>query len=69
MRRPDWGMLLEEGGVIEGDPSKPRWIVDPLDGTDQLPPRRPAFLDLDRGRGAASGGEGRDHATAWSTSR
>ena len=31
--RPDWGMLLEEGGVIEGDPAKPRWIVDPLDGT------------------------------------
>ena len=31
--RPDWGMILEEGGVIEGDPSKPRWIVDPLDGT------------------------------------
>ncbi len=31
--RPDWGMLLEEGGTIEGDPSKPRWIVDPLDGT------------------------------------
>ncbi|MDP9085313.1 MAG: inositol monophosphatase [Pseudomonadota bacterium] len=31
--RPDWGMLLEESGVIEGDPSKPRWIVDPLDGT------------------------------------
>ena len=33
MARPDWGMLLEEGGEIEGDPSKPRWIVDPLDGT------------------------------------
>ena len=31
--RPDWGMLLEEGGVVEGDPNKPRWIVDPLDGT------------------------------------
>ena len=31
--RPDWGLLLEEGGEIEGDPSKPRWIVDPLDGT------------------------------------
>ena len=31
--RPDWGMLLEEGGEIAGDPSKPRWIVDPLDGT------------------------------------
>jgi myo-inositol-1(or 4)-monophosphatase len=31
--RPDWGMLLEEGGKVEGDPDKPRWIVDPLDGT------------------------------------
>ncbi len=31
--RPDWGFLLEEGGVIEGDPNKPRWIIDPLDGT------------------------------------
>ena len=31
--RPDWGMLLEEGGEVEGDPAKPRWIVDPLDGT------------------------------------
>jgi myo-inositol-1(or 4)-monophosphatase len=31
--RPDWGMLLEEGGAVEGNPAKPRWIVDPLDGT------------------------------------
>jgi len=31
--RPDWGFLLEEGGVFEGDPGKPRWIIDPLDGT------------------------------------
>jgi myo-inositol-1(or 4)-monophosphatase len=31
--RPDWGMLLEEGGEIEGNPDKPRWIVDPIDGT------------------------------------
>ena len=31
--RPDWGMLLEESGAIEGNPAKPRWIVDPLDGT------------------------------------
>ena len=31
--RPDWGMLLEEGGEIEGNPAKPRWLVDPLDGT------------------------------------
>jgi myo-inositol-1(or 4)-monophosphatase len=26
-------MLLEEGGAIEGNPAKPPWIVDPLDGT------------------------------------
>jgi len=31
--RPDWGLLVEEAGVIEGNPAKPRWIVDPLDGT------------------------------------
>ena len=34
--RPDWGLLMEESGVIEGDPSKPRWIVDPLDGTSNF---------------------------------
>jgi myo-inositol-1(or 4)-monophosphatase len=34
--RPDWGLYLEEGGTIEGDPSKPRWIVDPLDGTSNF---------------------------------
>jgi len=31
--RPDWGILSEESGEIEGDPAKPRWIIDPLDGT------------------------------------
>ena len=31
--RPGWGLLVEERGEIEGDPDKPRWIVDPLDGT------------------------------------
>ena len=32
--RPDWGFMLEEGGVIEGDdPNAPVWVVDPLDGT------------------------------------
>ncbi len=34
--RPDWGFVLEEGGTIEGDPNKPRWIIDPLDGTSNL---------------------------------
>ncbi|MXO73963.1 inositol monophosphatase [Altererythrobacter aerius] len=34
--RPDWGFVMEEGGTIEGDPGKPRWIVDPLDGTSNF---------------------------------
>lgn len=34
--RPDWGFIMEERGVIEGDPSKPRFIVDPLDGTSNF---------------------------------
>ena len=31
--RPDWGFLMEERGEVAGDPSKPRFIIDPLDGT------------------------------------
>ena len=31
--RPGWGFVLEEGGMIDGEPGKPRWIIDPLDGT------------------------------------
>lgn len=34
--RPDWGFLVEERGAIEGDPDKPRWIIDPLDGTSNF---------------------------------
>jgi myo-inositol-1(or 4)-monophosphatase len=34
--RPDWGFLLEEAGEIPGDPTKPRWIIDPLDGTSNF---------------------------------
>ncbi len=34
--RPGWGFVLEEGGVIEGDPGKPRFIIDPLDGTSNF---------------------------------
>lgn len=34
--RPDWGFLMEEGGDIPGDPDKPRWIIDPLDGTSNF---------------------------------
>jgi myo-inositol-1(or 4)-monophosphatase len=34
--RPEWGFLFEEAGEIEGDPTKPRWVVDPLDGTSNF---------------------------------
>ena len=34
--RPDWALQLEEGGTVEGDPSKPRWVVDPIDGTSNF---------------------------------
>jgi len=34
--RPDWGFLMEEGGEVVGDPTKPRWIIDPLDGTSNF---------------------------------
>jgi len=34
--RPGWGFVLEEAGIIEGDEGKPRWIVDPLDGTSNF---------------------------------
>ncbi|MER9328103.1 inositol monophosphatase [Mesorhizobium sp. M0152] len=31
--RPGYSFLMEERGVVEGDDSQHRWIVDPLDGT------------------------------------
>ena len=31
--RPDFGFLMEERGEIKGVEGRPRWIVDPLDGT------------------------------------
>ncbi len=36
LARPDWAFLLEESGEIEGDPTKPRFIIDPLDGTSNF---------------------------------
>ncbi len=34
--RPGWGFELEEGGTIAGDDDKPRFIIDPLDGTSNF---------------------------------
>ena len=34
--RPDWNFVMEERGAVGGDPSKPTFIVDPLDGTSNF---------------------------------
>jgi myo-inositol-1(or 4)-monophosphatase len=34
--RPEWGFLMEEAGEIPGEPGKPRFIIDPLDGTSNF---------------------------------
>ncbi len=41
--RPGWGFLLEEGGSIEAEPGKPRFIIDPLDGTSNFLHGMPHF--------------------------
>ena len=34
--RPGYGFLMEEGGSIDGEDGKPRFIIDPLDGTSNF---------------------------------
>ncbi len=34
--RPDWGFYMEEAGTVEGAPGKPRWVLDPIDGTSNF---------------------------------
>lgn len=34
--RPQYGFLMEEGGVVEGADKSHRWIIDPLDGTSNF---------------------------------
>ncbi|WP_310495917.1 inositol monophosphatase family protein [Sandarakinorhabdus sp.] len=41
--RPDWGLLLEEGGEKTGNDARSRWIVDPLDGTTNFLHGMPHF--------------------------
>jgi myo-inositol-1(or 4)-monophosphatase len=68
--RPDWGLLLEEGGEIEGDPTKPRWIVDPLDGTSNFLHGIPHFaISIAVEEPMAAQGKQRDHPARWSISR
>lgn len=34
--RPKFGFLMEEGGAIEGEDPAHRWIIDPIDGTNNF---------------------------------
>lgn len=36
MARPKFGFLMEEGGAIEGEDPTHRWVIDPIDGTNNL---------------------------------
>ena len=64
--RPDWGMLLEEGGAIEGNSDKPRWIVDPLDGTTNFLHGVPHFaISIAVEERKAGGGSEISHALVY----
>jgi len=41
--RPNFSFLLEEGGVVAGEDSSNRWIIDPLDGTTNFLHGNPHF--------------------------
>ena len=57
--RPDWGFLMEEGGDIPGQAGKPRFIIDPLDGTTNFLHAIPHFaISIAVQEPAATGGWG-----------
>ena len=67
--RPDWGMLLRGSRRDRGQSDKPRWIVDPLDGTTNFLHGVPHFAISIAVEDQTAGRQDRDHATAWSISR
>ncbi|QNM82936.1 inositol monophosphatase [Sphingomonas sabuli] len=62
--RPDWGLLLEEGGEIAGNPDKPRWVVDPIDGTSNFLHSIPHFAVSIAVQEPVPGGKGWKDVTA-----
>src|SRR5215204_2064687 len=41
--RPDYGLIMEEAGVVEGPDRSHRWHIDPLDGTTNFLHGMPQF--------------------------
>ncbi len=59
LARPGWGFVLEEAGEIAGQPGKPRFIIDPLDGTSNFLHGIPHFaISIAVQEPTASGGWG-----------
>lgn len=54
--RPKFGFLMEEAGSIEGEDPKHRWIIDPIDGTNNFIHAVPYFcISVGLERTAANG--------------
>jgi len=62
--RPDWGFLMEEGGEIPGEPGRPRFIIDPLDGTSNFLHGIPHFAISIAAQEPALDGKGPD-GSGW----
>jgi myo-inositol-1(or 4)-monophosphatase len=62
--RPDWGFLMEEGGEIPGEAGKPRFIIDPLDGTSNFLHGIPHFAISIAAQEPALDGKGPD-GSGW----
>ena len=62
--RPDWGFLMEEGGDIKGTEGKPRFVVDPLDGTSNFLHGIPHFAISIAAQNAKNDGSGWDDVFA-----
>jgi myo-inositol-1(or 4)-monophosphatase len=56
--RPDYGLVMEESGVVEGTDKSHRWHIDPLDGTTNFLHGLPQFcisVGLERDRQIVAG--------------
>jgi myo-inositol-1(or 4)-monophosphatase len=62
--RPDWGFLMEEGGEIPGEAGKPRFVIDPLDGTSNFIHGIPHFAISIAAQEPALDGKGPD-GSGW----
>lgn len=41
--RPNYGFIMEEGGIIGGNDTSNNWVIDPIDGTHNFMHGLPLF--------------------------